>query len=230
MENSRVRLLVLFSVLGFHLCGNAQFKESDFHCRRDSVISQTKYGSVYITKDHQCELYDWLCPNPKNWMEENEIAENFPELSNAATTKNSIGSIPRYWNSLYQYHGQYYVYGPSDWMSNRPDFISDSFLIEIASDFSYFSIQKQELVSHNEWRLTIDLYGEEVQLRIRLLAFPKGAALWEYSIKNESWYELKVSSDYVRSYGLINNDCVNQKCFQEFHFDEIDLIRLKFAD
>ena len=93
-----------------------------------------------------------------------------------------------------------------------------------------FRLKKKALVSPHELHLTLDLYGEEAQLRIRMLSYPKGAALWEYSIKSESWSELKVSSDFVRNYDMINNDCVNQKCFQEFQFDEIDLSRLKFAD
>ena len=225
-----MRFLILTILLCLHLSTLAQFKESDFHCRRDSIISQTTYGSVYLTKDHQCELYDWLCPNPKEWMKAAEIVENFPELSDACSPKISIGNIPRYWNSLQEYKGQYYVYGPSDWMGNRPEFISDSFLIEIASDFAYFSIKKQALVSPNELQLTLDLYGEVAQLRIRMLSYPIGAALWEYSIKSESWSELKVSSEFVREFDLINNDCVNQKCFQEFHFDQTDLSRLKFMD
>ena len=225
-----MRLLIFFAIFSIQFNSFGQFKESDFHCRRDSVISQTTYGSVYITKDHQCELYDWLFPNPKKWMEAEGIFENFPELTNACSPKISIGNIPRYWNSLYEYKGQYYVYGPSDWMSNRPEFISDSFLIEIASDFAYFSIKKLALVSPNELQLTLDLYGEVAQLRIRMLSYPKGAALWEYSIKSESWSELKVSSEFVREFDLINNDCVNQKCFQEFHFDQTDLSRLKFMD
>jgi hypothetical protein len=225
-----MRFLILIILLCLHLSTHAQFKESDFHCRRDSIISQTTYGSVYLTKDHQCELYAWLCPNPNEWMKAEEIVENFPELSSACSPKISIGNIPRYWNSLQEYKGQYYVYGPSDWMGNRPEFISDSFLIEIASDFAYFSIKKQALVSPHELYLTLDLYGEEAQLRIRMLTYPKGAALWEYSIKSESWSELKVSSEFVREFDLINNDCVNQKCFQEFHFDQTDLSRLKFMD
>jgi hypothetical protein len=115
-------------------------------------------------------------------------------------------------------------------MSNHPELISDSFLIAITSDFYYFSIKKQVLVNPNELRLTLDLQGEEAKLRIRLLAFPEGASLWEYTMKNGSWSELKVSSDYVRSYDMINNDCVNQKCYQEFHFEQTDLSRLKFMD
>jgi hypothetical protein len=225
-----MRFLILIILLCLHLSTLAQFKESDLHCRRDSIISQTTYGSVYLTKDHQCELYDWLCPNPNEWMKAEEIVENFSELSDACSPKISIGNIPRYWNSLQEYKGQYYVYGPSDWMSNRPEFISDSFLIEIASDFAYFSIKKQALVSPHELYLTLDLYGEAAQLRIRMLTYPKGAALWEYSIKSESWSELKISSEFVREFDLINNDCVNQKCFQEFHFDQTDLSRLKFMD
>lgn len=225
-----MRFLILIILLCLHLSTLAQFKESDFHCRRDSIISQTTYGSVYLTKDHQCELYAWLCPNPNEWMKAEEIVEDFSELSDACSPKISIGNIPRYWNSLQEYKGQYYVYGPSDWMSNRPEFISDSFLIEIASDFAYFSIKKQALVSPHELYLTLDLYGEEAQLRIRMLTYPKGAALWEYSIKSESWSELKISSEFVREFDLINNDCVNQKCFQEFHFDQTDLSRLKFMD
>jgi hypothetical protein len=222
--------LIIVSLLFFQFRSFAQFKESDFDCGRDSLISQTKYGSVYITKDHECELYDWLYPDPKEWMNVNEIIEYFPVLTNAYSPKISIGSIPRYWNTLYEYNGQYYVYGPSDWMENRPEFISDSFLIEIASDFSYFSIKKHALINSHELHLTLELFGEEVQLRIRLLSYPKGAALWEYTIQSESWYELKVSSDFVRNYDMINNDCVNQKCFQEFHFNQTDLSRMKFMD
>jgi hypothetical protein len=122
------------------------------------------------------------------------------------------------------------VYGPSDWMANRPNYISDSFLVEIASDITYFRIKKTELIRSSELLLTLDLYGEEATLRIRMLSYPKGAALWEYSIKNESWSELNVSSEFVREYDLINNDCVDQKCYQEFQFDQIDLSRLKFND
>jgi hypothetical protein len=122
------------------------------------------------------------------------------------------------------------VYGPSDWMANRPDYISDSFLVEIASDITYFRIKKTEVIRSCELLLTVDLYGEEAKLRIRLLSFPEGASLWEYTMKNGSWSELKVSSDYVRTYDMINNDCVNQKCYQEFHFEQTDLSRLKFMD
>jgi hypothetical protein len=225
-----MRLLILFAFICLQSSSHAQFKESEFHCKRDSIISETNYGSVYITKDHQCELYDWLCPDPKEWMNVNEIIEYFPVLTNAYSPKISIGSIPRYWNSLYEYKGQYYVYGPSDWMFNRPEFISDSFLIGITSDFYYFSIKEHDLVNPHELRLTLDLNGEEAQLSIRLLTFPEGASLWKYTMKNGSWSELKVSSDYVRTYDMINNDCVNQKCFQEFHFDQTDLSRLKFMD
>jgi hypothetical protein len=46
-----MRFLILVTLLCLHLSTLAQFKESDFHCRRDSVISQTTYGSVYLTKD-----------------------------------------------------------------------------------------------------------------------------------------------------------------------------------
>lgn len=225
-----MRLLLPLVLLFFHFNSFAQFKESDYHCRRDSVIHQTSYGSVYITRDHQCEFYNWLCPEPKEWMNSNEIIKNFPELKGACSPNKSIGSIPRYWNSLYEYKGQYYVYGPNDLMINHPELISDSFLIGITSDFYYFSIKEHDLVNPHEVRLTLDLNGDEAQLRIRLLTFPEGASLWEYTMKNGSWSEIKVSSDYVRTYDMINNDCVNQKCFQEFHFHQTDLSRLKFMD
>lgn len=225
-----MRLLLFFALFSIQFYSFGQFKESDYHCRRDTVISQTKYGSVYVTRDHRCDLYSWLFPNPKSWMNSHDIDANFPGIAHFSNPQQSIGSFPRYWNNLNEYHGDYYVYGPSDWMANRPDYISDSFLVEIASDITYFRIKKTELIRSSELLLTVDLYGEEAQLRIRMLSYPKGAALWEYTIQSESWYELKVSSDFVRNYDMINNDCVNQKCFQEFHFDQTDLSRLKFMD
>ena len=225
-----MRLLLFFALFFIQFKSFGQFKESDYHCRRDSLISQTKYGSVYITRDHSCDLYNWLCPDPKSWMNSYEIDVNFPEIAHFLNPKQSIGNFPRYWNNLYAYHGNYYVYGPSDWMANRPDFLSDSFLVEIASDITYFRIKKTEVIRSSELLLTVDLYGEEAKLRIRMLVFPEGASLWEYAIKNESWSELKVSSDFVRNYDMLNNDCVHQKCFQEFQFDPIDISRLKFRD
>jgi hypothetical protein len=225
-----MRPSLLFALLFLPMLGFAQFKESAYHCRRDSVISQTKYGSVYITQDHNCPIYSWICPDPKDWMNNYDIAANFPELAHFLNPQQNLGTFPRYWNNLNAYHGQYYVYGPSDWMANRPVYISDSFLVEIASDITYFRIIKQELIDATELLLTLDLYGEEAFLRIRLLSFPQGAALWEYTVKNESWSKLMVARDHVRTYGLINNDCVDQKCFQEFQFDVIDLSRIKMKD
>jgi len=225
-----MRLLLFFALFYFQFNCFGQFKESDYHCRRDSVILQTKYGSVYVTRDHSCDLYSWLCPDPKSWMNSYNIDENFPEIATFLNPQKSLGTFPRYWNNLHEYHGNYYVYGPSDWMANRPNYISDSFLVEIASDITYFRIKKTALINSSELILTLDLYGEEATLRIRMLSYPKGSALWEYSIKNESWSELNVSSEFVREYDLINNDCVNQKCYQEFQFDQIDLSRLKFND
>jgi hypothetical protein len=225
-----MRPSVLFALLFLPMLGLTQFNESAYHCRRDSVISQTKYGSVYITQDHNCAIYSWLCPDPKDWMNNYDIAANFPELAHFLNPQQSLGTFPRYWNNLNAYHGQYYVYGPSDWMANRPEYISDSFLVEIASDITYFRILKKELIDATELLLTLDLYGEEAFLRIRLLSFPQGAALWEYTVKNESWSKLMVASDYVRTYDLINNDCVDQKCFQEFQFDVIDLSRMNLKD
>jgi hypothetical protein len=223
-------LLLSLALLSLHFNSFGQFKESDYHCRRDSVISQSTYGSVYVTRDHSCDLYDWLCPDPKSWLKSYDIDVNFPEIAHFLNPQESTSNFPRYWNNLYEYKGNYFVYGPSDWMANRPDYISDSFLVEIASDITYFRVKKTEHICSSEHLLTLDLFGEEATLRIRLLAFPKGASLWDYRIKNESWSELKVSSDYVRTYDMINNDCVNQKCHQEFQFDTIDLSRLKFMD
>jgi hypothetical protein len=225
-----MRLFVFLAILFYQFSSLAQFKESDYHCKRDSIISETNYGSIYITKDHQCELYDWLCPDPKSWMNEYDIEEIFPEIARAVNSMLSLNNFPRYWNNLNEYRGNYYVYGWSDWMENGPDYLTDSFLVELGTDFPHFRIKKTELLHSSELLLNLDLFGEEAQLRIRLLSYPKGAALWEYTIKNESWSELKVSSDFVRNYDMINNDCVNQKCFQEFQFDPTDLSRLKFMD
>ncbi len=219
-------LVCLFSAL---MCFS-QFNETAYGCRRDVIISQTNYGSVYITRDHNCDLYKWLCPDPLEWLINSEIEINFPELAPFISLQQSQEFFPSYWNELHTYQDEYFVYGPSDWMANRPEYILDSFLVEIASDFTYFRILKKELVTAHELMLTLDRYGEQTLLRIRLLSFPKGAAVWEYSSNNKSWTELKVASDYIRTYDMINNDCVEQKCFQEFKFDAIDPSRLVLMD
>jgi hypothetical protein len=223
-----IRTLILFLFILFFKSFYSQSNEFEFNCHRDSVIFNSNYGSVYITKDRSCSLYNWLFPDPVKWMEENATIDNFPILAKSMGSKFSLWENPNYWNKLYQYHEKYYVYGPSDWMANQPIYLTDSFLIILASDFTYLPIIKKQQLSHREINLILDEFGQETQLRIKMLSYPKGAALWKFTTNGETMNHLYVSNISVREFDLLNNDCANQKCFQEFNFDPIDFTILKF--
>ena len=96
------KLFFLFFFLFEYFKIGAQIKEYEYNCRRDSVISETNYGSVYITKDNSCVLYNWLFPDPEYWMEENGIKTNLPGLANSLSSKFSLLEHANYWNSLYE--------------------------------------------------------------------------------------------------------------------------------
>jgi hypothetical protein len=220
-----MRSLILFCCITSFSNLKAQLNENQFHCQRDKIISETNQGSVYITRDRNCSLYNWLFPDTR---EITKIFIEFPELTDQQFPSKSNGNISNYWNDLYEYKGQYYVYGPSDWMSNRPMYLMDSFLVVLSSDLSYFRILDKKQVSPDNLTMKIDFYGVETNLKIQLLSFPEGASLWEYSSEGKVNYELKTTPEKVRNFDFINNDCGQIKCFQNFNFDNLDLTKLKY--
>ena len=194
---------------------------------RDSIIKETEYGSIYVTRDTTAEMYSWLANERIDTSVFNELysAENISQLliSNNIEMKQFKNlEVSGNWSSLYVLDDQFYVYSPSDWMFNKRILISDSALYHFGSDdWRIESIQTVSANSNGD--VTIHLAGfggEKIELSIRFIDTDKNIALWHRkSSDGYAYSELRVRSSEVRKFDMIVNDCLEMKCFQEFTFE-----------
>jgi len=194
---------------------------------RDSIIKETEYGCIYITKDTTAEMYSWLANEKIDTSVFNIMYS--PENISAFLLSNNIEMnhyrnllIKGNWSSLYILKDKFYVYSPSDWMLNKRILVSDSVLYHFASnDWRMESIQTIETKSNGD--LIINLTGyenEQIVLSIRFIDENKTIAIWNRkSSDGYEYYELRVRSSEVRKFDMIVNDCLGTKCFQEFVFE-----------
>ena len=194
---------------------------------RDSIIKETEYGCVYITKDTTAEMYSWLANEIIDTAVFNEMYT--PESISEFLVTNKIkmkhySNIPvkGNWSSLYILNDNFYVYSPSDWMFNKRVLISDSALYHFGSDdWRIESIQTIETNSNGNLKMNLAGFrGEKIELSIRFIDNDKNIALWHHKSSDGYEYsELRVRSSEVRKFDMIVNDCLGVKCFQEFIFE-----------
>jgi hypothetical protein len=204
----------------------AKEEPKQYRAKRDSIIKETEYGSIYVTKDTSVVMYSWLANENIDTTVFNELysANNISEL--LATNKIKMKhyrNIPILgnWNLLYVLKNHFYVYSPSDWMYNKRILVSDSALYHMSSgDWSFELIQNVETMSNGD--LNINLVGydnERIELSIRFIDDSKNIALWHRKSKEDEYSELRVRSSLVRKFEMIVNDCLEMKCYQEFVFE-----------
>jgi len=194
---------------------------------RDSIIKETEYGCVYISKDTTAEMYSWLANESIDTSVFNEMysTENISEFlaTNNIKMKHYRNLLIRgSWSSLYILNDNFYVYSPSDWMFNKRMLVSDSAVYHFGSDdWRIESIQNVETKSNGDLNINLAGYkGEKIELSIRFIDKDKNIALWHHNSSNGyAYYELRVRSTEVRKFDIIVNDCLGMKCFQEFIFE-----------
>ncbi|MBP6127763.1 hypothetical protein [Flavobacterium sp.] len=202
-------------------------KPKQYLATRDSIIKETIYGSIYITKDTTAEMYSWLANETIDTIVFNEMftTENVSEFlkTNKIKMKHfTNNSLKGNWSSLYLLNGKFYVYSPSDWMFNKQILVTDSAFYHLGSDdWRIESIQGYESKSNGDLTFNLTGYnGELTVLSIRFIDNDKNIALWHRkSSAGVDFFEIRVRSAEVRKFDMIVNDCLGVKCFQEFIFE-----------
>ncbi len=232
-----MKTFLIYLFCSFSVCVFSQLKidESKFAARRDSVLKNTDFGSVYITKDTSLKYYKWL--NPSQFNEEILVEiynENFEKgfANQKETEYRQIHKNPLLgnWSSLYIFENKLYVYSPSDWIANQTLIVCDSAFYSIQSDYSIQYIQNCKRISETEFEcVLIDANEFVCNLNVNFIDTEKNISLWTYKNNDGIRLELKVKSLHVKDYPMIVNDCLDRKCIQEFNFDELDFQKVNDA-
>lgn len=225
MKHFLVLLLFPFSV-------NAQIEPSnkkiEYQARRDSVLLETAFGSIYLTHDTTAISYEYLNPSHIDSM---VFTQFYREMQLELEGKFSIQTnhfnhpfINSHWTNLYQFNNAFCLYGPSDWMSHTELFFTDSLLYNLRSDGDLEFIMSVSTISSNacEFEL-LNYWNEPYFLAIRIVDENRGIATFEwFDEKHVSLHKtLYVKSEMVRKFPILIFDCGKQKCaFGDVNFFE----------
>lgn len=219
-------------LLFFPFSVNAQIEPSnekiEYQARRDSVLLETAFGSIYLTHDTSAISYEYL--NPSH-IDSTVFTDFYREMQLELEGKFSIQTnhfnhpfINSHWTNLYQFNNAFCLYGPSDWMSHTELFFTDSLLYNLRSDGDLEFIMSVSTISSNacEFEL-LNYWNEPYFLAIRIVDENRGIATFEwFDEKHVSLHKtLYVKSEMVRKFPILIFDCGKQKCaFGDVNFFE----------
>jgi hypothetical protein len=207
-----------------------------YEARRDSILVQTNYGSIYFTRDTTAKSYGYLNPIE---IDSSVFRTVMPEMIQSIQEKQKLPVkhfdhelINSSWSSLYWFNSAFCLYSPSDWMSNTPVLLTDSILYYLASDPGLEILKSFKKINSHKFEFTsLDFTGNFKTTTIEIIDPKKGIAIWEYRYANNDSVvrELKVRSENVKLFPMLIFDCGENKCVfdQEDFFDEPDFSELR---
>lgn len=220
---------LILSLIAVDIFGQHGKKSFAFHAKPDSIISKQQHGYIYITRDTSVEMYDRLSSDIG--VDElgilREYASHIKKKFGKGVVAKNLGDLPTKWNSVYLLSNEYYVYSPSDWMSNRGYYISDSAIFTTASDPDLFVIlsYKKNDKKLDEFQI-INYTGEKHNLQIRLVDAAHGIYVWTFINNGELSRYLMQDSRFVKLLPMVVADCGDEKCALEFEFDNLDFEKI----
>lgn len=210
--------------------------EIKYQAKRDSILLQADYGSVYLTYDTTAISYDYL--NPKE-IDSNIFKTDLLNISKYIKESNNIklkhfknDLVNTNWSSLYWFNNNFCLYGPSDWMENTPILITDSIIYYLNSDPMLDIVIDFSKTENNHYEFSVKNYnGKTENIIIEIIDTKKGIAIWEYRDENNLTINkaLKVKSEFVKLFPIIICDCGDSKCVFEKtnYFEKPDFEKLK---
>lgn len=214
-----------------------QEPEINYMARRDSVLLQTEYGSIYITYDTTAKMFDWLKQDNIESSSTHNIYKNYIshiQSNYKISLKHfKLKGLNQKWSSIYLFNGNFCLYSPSDWMSNTGILLTDSIYYTVRSaDPGLRLIINYEspspVIHHYQ---TIGYQGDINYITITLIDKEKGVAIWEYLNKHKTLErrELKVEAEKVKQFPMLVEDCGDNKCIfpkPPFFFEQPDFEEL----
>lgn len=191
----------------------------DYQARRDSILLETQFGSIYFTNDTSAVSYDYLNPIQ---IDSSIFTEFYREMQLELEDSFSIQTkhfmhplINSHWTNIFRFNDKFCLYGPSDWMAHTELLFTDSLLYNLRSDGDLEFINSVLVINSTtcEFEL-ITFLNEHYFLSIRFVDENKGIALFEWfdSAHNSLGKTFFVQSEKVRNFPIIIYDCGNQKC------------------
>lgn len=213
----------LLILLFFPFNVNAQIEPSnykiDYQARRDSVLLETAFGSIYLTHDTSSITYEYL--NPSH-IDSTVFTEFFKEIQLELEKSGTVETkhfkhpfINTHWTNLYQFNNALCLYGPSDWMEHTELLLTDSLLYFLSSEPSLSIVLSTSLFNSNNCEFELlNFINEKQFIQIRIVDENRGVATFEwFDDKHVSYHKsVYVKSDMVRNFPIIIYDCGNQKC------------------
>ncbi len=205
----------------------------------DTVLNDTFFIYKKITKDYYHAVYIDSEKNPKIYnrlINFNELQQNtYDTLNKTSTDKNLLKSstfitsgLPKNWLPLYQYKNNYFLYAPCDWGTAGRRVITDREFIY----WDMMGLHSVSLISSNQpsdytYEIITENMSREKSERTKIIIHiidpdTKMAIFEFYDINTKKLY---IPVESAARYGLIVNDCRNQKQF-EYKFEEIDFSKL----
>jgi hypothetical protein len=220
-----LRLIFLTIIMTFRFKSPGQTIASD----TTFLLRESKngiYHAIYIDSDKTSMYYDRISnfDFTKSELEDYKSSLDNLKKDNPRILSNHIAiEFPKQWCSLHSFKDRFYVYAPSDYISNFRIAFSDSTYIEYFGDGPTGSfIHSFAKTDSKSFQFNLNSFGKSERIiKIHILDEMKGIAVFE----ENSNYSLMVRADRIRMFPVIINYCKSQKQL-EFEFDKINFDRL----
>jgi hypothetical protein len=221
----KITLLTFLLSLTFARGLSQDKTEFKFLAKPDSIIERRLDGYIYITSDTNSRVYNYIVPNPEDKWVKNVYSGYIDDIQKKYKqniTQFPVGNFPRRWNSVYTFKGNYFLYGPSDWMANSGFYISDSVIYITSSDpYDIYLVTGYRPESAENVSFTVLNYlGETKHINIKVI--DRNLGIYEWTIRDKTKHNRKFlmqNSDFSKKLKMIVCDCGNIKCIMEFRFD-----------
>ena len=214
-----------------------QSEKPTFLAKRDSVILEKEFGSIYITKDTSSIIYSWIKSNYEN-IEKSYLKGSIKEIvkhSNIQLKHFMLSDLHKEWSPIKIFNNQLTLYCPTDWMNNYTFIITDSAIYNSSSDATVQVITNYTKTNNLHTFNLLDYHGNKTKLTIEETNDSLGVSIWiifnnQGDIISKS---LKVKSTKVKKFPFLVFDCYYSKCdfaspndyFQKINFNAIKNVR-----
>jgi hypothetical protein len=219
-------LLIFILIPLQNLAQERAVNQIDYQARRDSILLETEFGSIYFTRDTSAVSYDYLNPAQIDSSVFNQFYREMQlELEDSFSIQTKHFDYPlinSHWTNIFRFDNSYCLFGPSDWMAHTEVLFTDSLHYNLGSDGDFEFIHSVSIINSNTCEFDlITFMNEHYFLSVRIVDQIKGIALFEWfdSAHDSLGKTFFVQSEKVRNFPMIIYDCGNQKCaFGDVYF------------
>lgn len=215
-----MKILLIFALIPiFNFAQESSICQIEYQARRDSILLETQFGSIYFTRDTSAVSYDYLNPTQ---IDSTIFTQYFRNMQLEFERERSIQTkhikypfIDSHWTPISRFNDEFCLYGPSDWMEHTELLFTDSLLYNLRSDGDLEFILSVNQISQTTFEIElINYYNQSHFLNINLVDESNGIAIFEWFDENHESFgqSFFVNSNMVRKYPIIIYDCGFQKC------------------